>query len=154
MALLALGVVALVVVGANAFALLFLLPSLHAWIWLPQLRGRPGWVRGAVLIAGFSGPIVLLWSFGTRFGLGLDAPWYVASLVALGYLPIQMPVITLAWAAAAGQLAALATGRYAPYPDARERRNLARDSVRALVRRIRGRGRSAAGDERRRAFPG
>jgi hypothetical protein len=152
-ALLALGVVALVVVGANAFALIFLLPSLHAWIWLPQLGGRPAWVRSAVLLAGFSGPLVLLWSFGTRFGLGLDAPWYVAALVALGYVPIQMPVIALAWAAAAAQLAALATRRYAPYPDPRElRRDLARNTVRSVVRRLRGRG--AAPEERRRAFPG
>jgi hypothetical protein len=150
--LLALAVVALVVVGANAFALIFLLPSLHAWIWLPQLRGRPGWIRGVVLLAGFSGPLVLLWSFGTRFDLGLDAPWYVAALVGLGYVPIQMPVIALAWAAAAGQLAALATGRYSPYPDPRDRRDLARDTVRSVVRRLRGR--NVAAEERRRAFPG
>jgi hypothetical protein len=151
--LLALAVIALLVVGANAFALLFLLPSLHAWIWLPQLHDRRAWLRGAVLLAGFSGPLILLWSFGTRFGLGLDAPWYIASLVALGYVPVQMTVIALAWAAAAGQLSALATGRYAPYPDARDRRGgLARALARAVLLRARAR-RSAAG-ERRRAFPG
>src|SRR6202040_1416382 len=33
-ALLALGVVALLVVATNPFALIFLLPSLHAWLWL------------------------------------------------------------------------------------------------------------------------
>ncbi len=37
-ALLALGVVALLVVATNPFALLFLLPALHAWLWLPQVR--------------------------------------------------------------------------------------------------------------------
>ena len=152
--LLALAIVALVVVGANAFALVFLLPSLHAWLWLPQLHDRPAWTRAAVLLAGFSGPLILLWSFGTRFGLGLDAPWYVAMLVAVGYVPLQMPVIALAWAAAAGQLSALATGRYAPYPSAaEERRELARSAVRRLVRRVRS-ARRSAGDERRRAFPG
>ena len=42
-AMLALGVVALLVVATNAFALLFLLPSLHIWLWLPQVRDRgPG----------------------------------------------------------------------------------------------------------------
>ena len=42
-AMLALGVVALLVVATNAFALLFLLPSLHVWLWLPQVRDRgPG----------------------------------------------------------------------------------------------------------------
>jgi hypothetical protein len=152
-ALLALAVVALLVIGANAFALLFLLPSLHAWIWLPQMRDRSAWLRAAVLLAGFSGPLIVLWSFGTRFGLGFDAPWYVASLLALGYVPVQMTVIALAWAAAAGQLAALATGRYAPYPDARERRaGLARTVARALL--VRARARRAAAGERRRAFPG
>jgi hypothetical protein len=150
--LLALAVVALLLVGANAFALLFLLPSLHAWLWLPQLRDRPAWLRAAVLLVGFSGPLILVWSFGTRFGLGLDAPWYVASLVALGYVPVQMSVIALAWAAAAGQLAALATGRYAPYPDARDRRlGLARGLARRLV--LRARARRSAADERRRASP-
>ena len=152
-AFLGLAIVALLVVSANAFALLFLLPSLHAWLWLPQLRERAAWARAAVLLAGFSGPLVLLWSFGTRFGLGLDAPWYVAALVAVGYVPAQMPVIALAWAAAAGQLSALATGRYAPYPEAGERRpDLLRSAVRRLVLSVRAR--RAAADERRRALLG
>jgi hypothetical protein len=151
-ALLALGVVALLVVGANPFALVFLLPSVHAWLWLPQLGDRPAWLRAGVLLAGFSGPLVLLWSFGTRFELGLDAPWYVASLVAVGYVPVQIAVIALAWAAAAGQLAALATGRYAPYPSDREaRRPLVQRLVRSVVLGARARRRDA--DVRRRAFP-
>jgi hypothetical protein len=151
-ALLGLLVVALLVIGTNAFALLFLLPSLHAWLWLPQLRRRSAWVRAPVLLAGFSGPLVLLWSFGSRFGLGLDAPWYLAQLVAVGYVPIQVPVIALVWAAAAGQLAALATGRYAPYPTARERPPLGpfRRIVRATVLGLRGR--RAASAEARRAL--
>jgi hypothetical protein len=106
-----------------------------------------------VLLVGFSGPLVLVWSFGTRFELGFDAPWYVALLTAVGYVPVQMCVIALAWAAAAGQLAALATGRYAPYPDATEpRRDLARTLAGGLARRVRA-SRTEA-DERRRAFPG
>ena len=40
-ALLALGVVALLVVATNPFALIFLLPSLHVWLWLPQVRESP-----------------------------------------------------------------------------------------------------------------
>jgi hypothetical protein len=39
-ALLMLGLVALLVVAVNAFALVFVLPSLHAWLWLPS--SRPG----------------------------------------------------------------------------------------------------------------
>ena len=152
-ALLGLAVVALLVVASNAFALLFLLPSLHAWLWLPHVRARAAWLRVAVLLAGFAGPLVLLWSFGTRFGLGLDAPWYLAVLTAVGYVPVQTCAITLAWAAAAGQLAALATGRYAPYPDAgAEQRGFARSLVRAVV--LRARSRRTTDLERRRAFPG
>jgi Peptidase family M28 len=151
-ALLALAVIALLVVGANPFALLFLLPSLHAWLWLPHVRDRSVWLRAGVLLAGFSGPLVLLWSFGTRFELGLDAPWYLASLVAVGYVPLQMCVITLAWAAAAGQLAALATGRYAPYASERgDRPGIARRLVRSVVLGARARRADAA--DRRRALP-
>ena len=131
-ALLALGVIALLVVATNPFALLFLLPSLHVWLWLPQLRHSPGWVRAAVFAAGLAGPGLLIWSFAGRYGLGWDAPWYVARLFSLGYAAIPMFVIGLAWAAAAGQLAALAAGRYAPYPSAAERPP--RGPLRRLVR--------------------
>ena len=80
-ALLALGVVGLLVVATNPFALLFLLPSLHAWLWLPQVRARPLPARLGVLLVGFAGPALLIWSFAGRYGLGFDAPWYIASLV-------------------------------------------------------------------------
>jgi hypothetical protein len=133
-ALLALGVVALLVVATNPFALLFLLPSLHVWLWLPQVRDSPFWVRLTVLLAGFSGPALVLWSFADRFGLGWDAPWYVAWLFALGYAPVPGFAIVIAWAAAAGQLVALVGRRYAPYPPAAERPP--RGPLRATVRRI------------------
>ena len=120
-ALLALGVLALLVVATNPFALIFILPSLHVWLWLPQLRQSPLWVRALVLVAGFAGPILLVGTFAGRFGLGWDAPWYVAWLFALGYAPVPGLVIGLGWAAAAGQLVALSAGRYAPYPAAAER---------------------------------
>jgi hypothetical protein len=133
-ALLALAVVALLTVATNPFALIFVLPSLHAWLWLPQVRYRPPWIRACVLCAGLAGPVLLLGSFAWRFELGADAPWYVAQLVALGYVPLPTVAIGLAWLAAAGQLAAVATGRYAPYPSARERPP--RGPVRELIRRL------------------
>ena len=52
----------------------------------------------------------------SRYGLGLDAPWYLAELTAIGYVRSPAVVIALGWLAVAGQLAALSTGRYAPYP--------------------------------------
>jgi hypothetical protein len=152
--LLSLGVVALLVVATNPFALVFLLPSLHAWLWLPQVRGRPVWTRAAVLLAGFAGPALLLWSFASRYGLGFDAPWYVAWLFVLGYAPVPVFAIGLAWAAAAGQLVALAGGRYAPYPSASERRPRGpiRETIRRLVLAQRRRRRTV--ELQRRASPG
>jgi hypothetical protein len=134
-ALLALGVLSLVIVAINPFALVFVLPTLHIWLWLPQVREQQPWVRAAVLLAGFAGPLILLGSFADRFGLGLDAPWYLAELVAIGYVPIVAVVIALAWTAGAAQLIAVTTGRYAPYPRLSERppRGPLRNTVRAIV---------------------
>ena len=130
-ALVSLGVLSLLVVATNPFALLFLLPSLHAWVWLPQVGERPV-VRAAVLAAGFSGPALLLGSLAVRFELGLDAPWYAAELLALGYVPLTSLVLAVAWTAAAAQLVALGAGRYAPYPSGPDRPP--RGPVRELVR--------------------
>src|SRR5205823_12749475 len=94
-ALLALGVVGLLVVATNPYALILVLPSLHAWLWLPQVQSRPAWLRASVLALGFLGPIVLLISFASRYGLGLDAPWYLAELVAVRYVPIPTFAIAL-----------------------------------------------------------
>jgi hypothetical protein len=152
-ALLALGVVGLLVVGTNPFALLFVLPSLHVWLWLPQVRARPLWARAAVLLLGFSGPAILVWSFADRYGLGFDAPWYIAHLYSVGYAPLPGFVIGLAWAAAAGQLVALAGGRYAPYPSAAERPP--RGPIRETIRRIvLARRRRRASDLQQRALHG
>jgi Peptidase family M28 len=117
--------VVLAVVGAvtflwNPFALLIILPSLHAWLWLPQLRGRPV-LRAAALLVGFAGPLLLLGSFAVRYELGFDAPWYLLQLTAVGYVPLPAVGLALVWAAAAAQLTVLAAGRYAPYPSRSER---------------------------------
>jgi hypothetical protein len=133
-ALLALGVVGLLTVATNPFALIFVLPSLHAWLWLPQVRYHRLWVRAAVLGIGLAGPLLLLGSFAWRFELGADAPWYVMQLVAIGYVPLPAVLIALGWLAAAGQLTAISAGRYAPYPSARERPP--RGPIRELIRRL------------------
>jgi hypothetical protein len=151
-ALLALAVVALLVVATNPFALLFLLPSLHLWLWLPQVRGRALALRAAVLVLGFAGPALLVWSFATRYGLGLDAPWYVAWLYSLRYAPAPGLVIGLAWAAGAGQLVALSAGRYAPYPSAAERPP--RGPIRETIRRVVLARRRHASEAARRALHG
>jgi hypothetical protein len=149
--LLALAVVALLVVATNPFALLFLLPSLHFWLWLPHVRRHPIWTRLAVLGAGFLGPLLLLGSFAFRYGLGLDTPWYLAELVATGYVKLAAVAIAVAWLGAAGQMTALAVGRYAPYPSARERppRGPLREAVRRTVLTVRGARRTRPGSERK-----
>jgi hypothetical protein len=151
-ALIALGLVGILVVSVNAFALIFLLPSLHAWLWLPQLRLRPLLSRLAMLLVGFLGPALLVWEFAYRFGLGLDAPWYVLELLAIGWTPLFSLLLVAVWAASGGQLAALAAGRYAPYPDARDRPPLGpvRRALRSMVLSTRARRRErleAAPDE-------
>ena len=148
-AMLALGVVALLVVATNAFALLFLLPSLHIWLWLPQVRDRGPGARIALLVAGLIGPFILVGSLMFRFGLGLDAPWYLAELVAVDYVSIVALLLVLCWLAGAAQLTAIAAGRYAPYPSAAERppRGPIRNSVRAIVLTVRARRGATAKDD-------
>ena len=134
-ALLALGVVGLLVAATNPFALIFVLPSLHAWLWLPQVQTRHPAVRAGVFLAGLLGGAYLVWSFATHYGLGWDAPWYIVKLFAVGYAPLPLLVIGLAWLAAAGQVAALAANRYAPYPapGERPRRGPLRELIRTLL---------------------
>ena len=133
-ALLALAVLSLLTAASNPFALIFILPAVHTWLWLPQVRDRPPWVRLLLLAAGFVGPILLIGSMAWRFGLGFDAPWYLMELTAIGYVPVPAVAIFLAWLAVAGQLIALESYRYAPYPTAAERRG--RGPFRTGMRRL------------------
>jgi hypothetical protein len=153
-ALLALAALALLVVAANPFALLFLLPSLHVWLWLPNVRSSRPLTRGALIAAGFVGPALVVGSFAFRYGLGWDAPWYLLELRALGYVPFVVIVLVIPWLAGAGQLTALAAGRYTPYPEIGERPRLgpARRLLRRLV--LGSRTRRPVPEETRRAFGG
>jgi Peptidase family M28 len=151
-AMLVLCVVALVVAAQNPFALVFVLPSLHAWLWLPHFPDGGRRLALPLYALGFAGPLLLLGSLALRFDLGLDAPWYLLALVSVGYVPLALAASFLAWGAAAGQIAAVALGRYAPYPPPSERpaRGPIRESIRQtilLVRRLRGPRRAAVGDE-------
>jgi Peptidase family M28 len=134
-AMLALGMIALVVAGTNPYALLFVLPSLHAWLWVAQIPRENVPLRLAVWAAGFAGPSLLVLSFAHRFGLGLDAPWYLVALTAVGYVAPPLVLAFLAWGAVASQVGALAVGRYAPYPARGERpaRGPIRESIRRAV---------------------
>jgi hypothetical protein len=124
----------LLVLATNPYALIFFLPALHAWLWLPQVRSGHPSARLVVYLAGLAGPALLLLSSAIRFGLGFDTPWYLAELAAVGYVHLPAVAITLAGGACAAQLAVVSAGRYAPYPPAGERP--ARGPLRAAVRTI------------------
>lgn len=120
-ALLLLLIVSIAVVSLNRYMILFLLPPLHAWIWLPQLRGYRPWASLGVLLAGFLGPALVFIELASRLHLGLNVFWYVSELGAVGYLSLPLLIIATAFAAAGAQLAALSVRRYAPYPAPGER---------------------------------
>jgi hypothetical protein len=153
-ALLCLGALALVVAALNPFALVLLLPSLHVWLWLPNMQSAPRWTRAGVLALGFAGPALLVGSFATRYDLGWDAPWYLLELRAVGYLPFAVLPVVVAWLAGGAQLTALAAGRYAPYPSTAERppRGPVREAIRRLV--LAHRARRRATEEEQQALEG
>jgi hypothetical protein len=133
-ALIGLAVVSLLVLATNPYALVFFIPALHAWLWLPQVRPRARGSAFVLLLVGLVGPALIVISLATRFGLGLDAPWYLLELVSLRYVHVPAVAITLAGAACAAQLAAVTASRYAPYPERHER--APRGPLRELVRTV------------------
>ena len=150
-ALIALAVLSLLILATNPYALLFALLPLHAWLWLPHLREQRPELRVVALVAGLAGPLIVVLSLAVRYHLGFDAPWYLLELVGLGYISPVAVALTLAGGAAGAQLAAVAAGRYAPYPEPGRRptRGPLREFVRGVARVVRARRRAAT--ERRRA---
>lgn len=109
-----LGLVAVVVALAHPYALVFLLPSLYSWLWLPRQTARAA--QAALYVLGLAGPAIGMLVLGRSLGIRpLETVRYVTELAAVGYVPPSSVLVTLAWAAAAAQLGALAFGRYAPY---------------------------------------
>ena len=132
----ALGAIAAATAVASPLALLFVLPSLYAWLWLVQLHATaPRWAKDTLFGIGFAGPVLALVSLGTRFDLGVDTVLYVTGLVSVGYLPWTRVVLFLAWAAVAAQIGSLVVGRYAPYAEglATPPRGAVRNGVRRVV---------------------
>jgi hypothetical protein len=112
----ALALVAVATAIVNPFALVFVLPSLYAWLWLPQVHAAGGgWPRDVLFGIGLAGPVLALVSLESRFGLGPDVFLYLAGLVSVGYLSWVSVVLLLCWAAVATQVGTLAAGRYGAY---------------------------------------
>ena len=114
--LVALGGVAIATALISPYGLLFVVPSLYAWLWLPQVERRSSWARDVLYGVGLAGPALAVVAIGTQLGLGLDAPLYLVSLMTLGFIPWTTVLVLLAWAAIACQLGALAAGRYRAVP--------------------------------------
>ncbi|MDH5280352.1 MAG: M28 family peptidase [Thermoleophilia bacterium] len=118
-ALVGLGVLALALALAKPYALVFVLPSLYAWMWLP-LRRRL-WQRALLFGIGLAGPFLGFVMLSRQLDLGvIDTPLYVLGLTTVGYLSLGSALAAIAWAAVTAQLAALAFGRYAPYAQGTE----------------------------------
>jgi hypothetical protein len=133
-ALAGLAVLAVLVAIVHPLALVFLIPSLYGWLWLPQIAAR-AWLRDAVFGVGLAGALLVAISIGDRFGLGARTPLYLLQLVGVGYISWVAFALALLWAAIACQLGALAGGRYGPYAGglARPPRGLIREGVRRTV---------------------
>jgi hypothetical protein len=118
-ALAGLGSLALVLALVKPYALVLVLPSLYAWLWLP-LRARL-WQRALLFGVGLAGPFLGLLLVSRQLALGLiDTPLYLAGLATVGYVSLGSVLAALAWAAVAAQVAALAFGRYTPYAQGQE----------------------------------
>ena len=119
-ALLELLAVALLITATNPFALIFALPALNIWLWLPQIRIARAPVRLTLFALGLIGPALLVFSLAWRYGLGLDAPWYLLELVGVGYVrPSRLR--SRSPAPRRRPARRVASGRYAPYPPQRPR---------------------------------
>jgi hypothetical protein len=118
-ALAALAIVAVVLAVAKPYALVFVLPSLYAWLWLPIERRL--WQRALLFVVGLAGPVLGLVLLANELGLSVPrAALYAVGLVSVGYVPLSSAVVGLVWLAAAAQVAAVAFGRYAPYANGAE----------------------------------
>jgi hypothetical protein len=133
-ALVGLGGLSVAVALVHALALVFVLPSLYAWLWLPRRFSRR-WLPDVLFGCGLAGAVAVLVSMGGRFQLGIRTPLYLADLVSVGYVPWLSALLTLAWVAITSQVAATAAGRYGPYAGGAPRppRGLIRESVRRGV---------------------
>jgi hypothetical protein len=114
-----LGLVAILVAVTNPYGLVFVLPSLYAWLWMP-VQGAL-WARAALYLVGLAGPFVGLFVVAGQLGESIPkAAFYVLSLTMVGYMPHVSLLLALAWGAAAAQVGALAFGRYGSYAAGRE----------------------------------
>ena len=114
-----LAIVAVLVAVSHPYALVFVLPSLYAWLWTPARDAL--WARTGLFALGLAGPVLGLFVVADQLGSSVPrAAYYVTTLATVGYIPHFSVLLVLAWGAAAAQVGALAVGRYASYAEGRE----------------------------------
>lgn len=108
------GCIAVALAALRPYALLFVLPALYAWLWLP-LEGRAA-ARIGLYLVGWLGPVGALVVLAHELELSVpETARYVVGLATVGYIAPALTLLFLAWLAAAAQIGALALGRYGPY---------------------------------------
>lgn len=108
------GCIAVALAVLQPYALLFVLPSLYAWLWLP-LEGRAA-ARLGLYVLGWLGPVAALAVLAYELDVSAsESIRYVVALATVGYIAPALTVVFLAWLAVAAQVGALAIGRYGPY---------------------------------------
>jgi hypothetical protein len=110
-ALLLLFLLGLLIAATNPFALIFILPALHLWTWLPQLRPLRLPLRAVTYLAGLAGLALVPFSLALRFQMGLRAVPYLVNLAADRYVTPFALALTLAVLAASGQIGLTALAR-------------------------------------------
>ena len=98
----------------SSYGLLFVLPSLYAWLCLPQLRRAPGWVTDVVFGIGLVGPVLSLVVVAEQLDLGVRTPLYAGALATTGVIPWASTLVFAGWGAIGTLVGAIAAGRYAP----------------------------------------
>jgi Peptidase family M28 len=119
-----LGLVAVAVVTAIAspYTLVFVLPSLYAWLLVPHVPTVKGWLPDVLFGVGLAGPIVAVMTLAHQLDLGFRAPLYAISLCTTGTVPWLATLALVGWAAVATQVATLVSGAYAPVGPPSKRR--------------------------------
>jgi len=113
-ALTAAGCVAVSLAVLQPYTLLFVLPSLYAWLWLPlegRIAGRVG-----LYAVGWIGPVVAVIVLANGLELSVfETMRYAVGLATVGYTSGALAFLLLIWLAVAAQVGAVAFGRYSPY---------------------------------------
>ncbi len=118
-ALLALCLATILAAAASPYLLVFLVLSLVAWFALAVLPQPRPVIADVVFGIGLAGPAIALGVIAVELGLGVRAPLHLAALVTTGTAPWLAVIAAAVWGTAAGQVAALVRGTYAPSPSRR-----------------------------------